>query len=258
MTAGTVGGPLHPRSAPVPSPTRIGGTITLRVRRSEPGIVKQRWQTFEVPLLDRTTVLDALFYVLREQDRSLAFRCACRAAMCGTCGMVINGSERLACKTQLASLKTPVRVEPLRSLPVVKDLVVDMDPFFDKYRDVKPEVMLDRRLADPAIISSEDPIRLEIGEGLDCISCGACYSACPMVAADPDYLGPAQLLRAFNVLSDQREGPDAVHAREAVFGRHGIWRCHGIQECTRVCPKGLDPATAIRRLKRRSLSELFG
>ena len=232
--------------------------VTLRVRRYDPGVHGQRWDSFSVPLLDRTTVLDALFYVVREQDRSLAFRCACRAAMCGSCAMVINGEERLACKTQLAGVRAPVRVEPLRRLPVVKDLVVDMDIFFDRYRAIEPEVIPDRGLAEPAIISPEDPTRIQIGEGLDCISCGACYSACPMVAADPDYLGPAALLRAFNVLADEREAPDAADARDVVFGRHGIWRCHGIQECTRVCPKALDPARAIQRLKRRALSGAFG
>ena len=232
--------------------------ITLRIRRSEPGITRQRWESFGVPLADRTTVLDALFWIVRERDRSLAFRCACRAAMCGSCAMVVNGDERLACKTPLATLATPIRVEPLRSLPVIKDLVVDMDTFFDRYQAVEPVVRTDERLAEPAIISPVDPTRLEIGAGLDCISCGACYSACPMVAADPDYLGPAALLRAFNVLADQREGPEAAEARVAVFGRHGIWRCHGIQECTRVCPKALDPALAIRRLKRRAWSGEFG
>jgi len=235
----------------VSSATPVG---SLRIRRLDPGVHGVRWDSFSIPLEGRTTVLDALFYVLREQDRSIAFRCACRAAMCGSCAMMINGHERLACKTGLASLKAPIRVEPLRNLPVIKDLVVDMTDFFEKYEAIDPRPMLDaRRLAEPAIIPATDVRRLEIGEGLDCITCGACYSACPMVAADPDYLGPAQLLRAFNVLSDEREavGGDALH--DQAFGRHGVWRCHGIGECTRVCPKGLDPSLAIRRLKRRAL-----
>jgi succinate dehydrogenase/fumarate reductase iron-sulfur protein len=228
-------------------------TVTVRVRRFAPGVHGQRWDSFKVPLADRATVLDALFYILREHDRSLAFRCACRAAMCGTCAMVINGSERLACRTPLASLRAPVRVEPLRNLPVVKDLVVDPEPFFEKYAAVEPGFIPARGLVEPARIPADDPTRLAIGEGLDCITCGACYSACPMVASDPDYLGPAQLLRAFNVLADEREDPEAEALRGAVFGKHGVWRCHGIGECTRVCPKGLDPALAIRRLKRGAL-----
>lgn len=243
-------GRVHP-GLPVSSRPAVG---TLRVRRYDPGVHGARWDSFTIPLEDRTTVLDALFHVLREQDRSLAFRCACRAAMCGSCAMVINGHERLACKTGLASLKGPIRVEPLRNLPVIKDLVVDMANFFDKYAAIEPRPMLDaRRLAEPAIIPAADTRRTEISEGLDCISCGACYSACPMVAADPDYLGPAQLLRAFNVLSDEREVAGAGAAHAATFSRHGVWRCHGIGECTRVCPKGLDPSLAIRRLKRRAL-----
>jgi succinate dehydrogenase/fumarate reductase iron-sulfur protein len=231
-------------------------TATLRVRRFEPGVYSQRWDSFEVPLADRTTVLDALFYVLRQHDRTLAFRCACRAAMCGSCGMVVNGSERLACRTPFAEVAGSgvVRVEPLRNLPVLKDLVVDTEQFFGKYRSIEPFVMLEPGMTRPAEIPAEDRLRQEIGEGLDCITCGACYSACPMVAIDPDYLGPAQLLRAFNVLEDVRETEDAWRLRADVFGRHGVWRCHGISECTRVCPKGLDPSRAIRRLKRRALT----
>jgi succinate dehydrogenase/fumarate reductase iron-sulfur protein len=230
--------------------------VTIRVRRSEPS----RWQTFEVPLQDRTTVLDALFVVQREQDRSLAFRCACRAAMCGSCAMVINGSERLACKTSLAAMSNgrPVRVEPLRNLPVLKDLVVDVEPLFDKYVAISPWLIADPAVVEPAAVPPSTPARQQIGEGLDCISCGACYSACPMVASDPHYLGPMQLLRAFNVLADARELPVGMDVREAeVFGRHGVWRCHGIGECTRVCPKGLDPSLAIRRLKRAALGAAF-
>jgi succinate dehydrogenase/fumarate reductase iron-sulfur protein len=213
-----------------------------------------------VPLEDRTTVLDALFFVQRECDHSLAFRSACRAAMCGSCAMVINGCERLACKTALATVSSnrrPVRVEPLRNLPVLKDLVVDLEPLFDKYTAVSPWLMVDAALDDPAVIPATDETRRQIGEGLDCISCGACYSACPMVASDPDYLGPMQLLRAFNVLAHERDYPLGVDARDEVYGRHGVWRCHGIGECTRVCPKGLDPSLAIRRLKRGALQAAF-
>jgi succinate dehydrogenase/fumarate reductase iron-sulfur protein len=238
-----------------------GSRVQLRIRRSEPGHASVRWESFDVPLEDRATVLDALFFVLRERDRSLAFRYACRAAMCGSCALLVNGSERLACKTSLAEVANgrPVRVEPLRNLPVVKDLVVDVDPLFDKYAAVAPWLRVDPRMQEPAVVSSSDQRRLEIGEGLDCISCGACYSACPMVAADPGYLGPMQLLRAFNVLADEREEPGAANPRvQEVFGRHGVWRCHGIGECTRVCPKGLNPALAIRRLKRGALLDAFG
>jgi succinate dehydrogenase/fumarate reductase iron-sulfur protein len=236
-------------------------SVTLRIRRAEPGHMSTRWDSFDVPFADRATVLDALFVVQREHDRSLAFRCACRAAMCGSCAMVINGSERLACKTALADLspRRAVRVEPLRNLPVLKDLVVDLDPLFDKYAAVAPWLVADPAQSEPAVIPTTDAARLHISEGLDCISCGACYSACPMVAADPDYLGPMQLLRAFNLLTDEREHPAAADLRaDDVFDRHGVWRCHGIGECTRVCPKGLDPSLAIRRLKRGALGSQFG
>jgi len=234
--------------------------VTLRIRRSEPGHTSTHWETFDVPLADRATVLDALFVVQREHDRTLAFRCACRAAMCGSCAVVINGSERLACKTGLSSLNTnrAIRVEPLRNLPVLRDLVVDLEPLFDKYAAITPWVEADPALHEPAVIPTADAARQQISDGLDCISCGACYSACPMVAADPDYVGPMQLLRAFNVLTDEREPPTSADLRaDEVYDRHGVWRCHGIGECTRVCPKGLDPSLAIRRLKRIALESRF-
>jgi succinate dehydrogenase/fumarate reductase iron-sulfur protein len=231
--------------------------VRLRVRRYEPGVSGQRWDSFEVPLADRGTVLDALFYVLREHDRTLSFRFACRAAMCGSCAMRVNGDERLACKTPLAGLAAPVRVEPLRHLPVVKDLVVEMEPFFARQDAAAARFRADAARPEPATILPTDSLRQQIDAGLDCISCGACVSACPMVAADPDYLGPAALLRTFNLLADEREDPAAAGLRGEAFGRHGIWRCHGIQECTRVCPKNLDPARAIRGLKRRAMSGRF-
>ena len=159
------------RMSPLVTVTCVSSAVpfgTLRIRRFDPGVHGVRWDSFTIPLEDRTTVLDALFYVLREQDRSIAFRCACRAAMCGSCAMMINGHERLACKTGLASLKGPIRVEPLRNLPVIKDLVVDMADFFEKYQAIEPRPILDaRRLAEPAIIPATDARRRDRrGSGL--------------------------------------------------------------------------------------------
>ncbi|MBI3978832.1 MAG: succinate dehydrogenase/fumarate reductase iron-sulfur subunit [Chloroflexi bacterium] len=229
------------------------GTITLRVRRSDGG--KGSWSVWQVPAEDRMTVLDALFWVLRYRDRSLAFRCACRAAMCGSCAVVVNGSERLACKTPLASLGDTVAVEPLRHLPVVKDLVVDPAPFFAAYERIAPAFDPDPGATEPALVPAGAPRRRAIDDHLSCITCGACFSACPMIGADGQFAGPAALQRAFTLLADERATAQAGEARwVAVAGdRHGIWRCHGLAECSRVCPKQLDPSGAIRALKRLAL-----
>ena len=126
---------FHVLAPPVSRPRQCRMTTRCACAASTPASTASAGTRSSVPLADRTTVLDALFYVLRRHDRSLAFRCACRAAMCGSCGMVVNGTERLACRTPLAEVAGSgvVRVEPLRNLPVVKDLVVDTDPFFEQY-----------------------------------------------------------------------------------------------------------------------------
>jgi succinate dehydrogenase / fumarate reductase iron-sulfur subunit len=224
--------------------------VTLKVRRSDPEQgVGPTWADYRVPLLDKITVLDALFYVVQKVDSTVSFRCACRAAMCGSCGMMINGREGLACRIQLAGLGKTVRVEPMRNMPVIKDLAVDMEPFFDKYQAVTPYIVPRDNSQEPAVIPPGSTLRDLIDDHLDCITCGACYSACSIVASDPSYLGPAALNRAYCLTADVR---DAVREQrlQAVSGQHGVWRCHSLYECTQVCPKNLVPTRAIRKLKR--------
>src|SRR5919198_948777 len=202
-------------------------SVTLKVRRSDPERGEQpTWREYRVPLLEKLTVLDALFYVVQNLDSTVSFRCACRAAMCGTCGMVMAGREGLACRTQLAELGKSVTVEPLRNLPVIKDLVVDMEPFFDKYRAVTPYLVPRQEATEPAIIPAGS-----------------------LVAIDHDYLGPAALNRAYCLTADVRDAAREQRL-EAVRGQHGVWRCHSLFECTQVCPKNLIPTRAIKKLKR--------
>ena len=226
--------------------------ITLRVRRHDPRAGHApSYESYRLPLGDRMTVLDALFHVLWYLDGSLSFRCSCRAGMCGSCGMLVNAREVLACRTQLANLGPTVTVEPLRNMPVLKDLTVDMDPFFDKYQAITPFLVPNADLTEPAAIPAGSRMRDLIDDHLDCISCGLCYSACSIVAFDPDYLGPAALNRAYCLVSDTR---DAARDRrlDRVEGQHGVWRCHSLLECTEVCPKNLAPTQAIVKLKRLS------
>ncbi len=227
-------------------------TVSLRVYRFDSERAEEpTYAEYCVPLADRATVLDALFHVVWNLDPTLSFRCACRAGMCGSCGMVVNGRESLACRAQLSSLGETVTIEPLRNLPVLKDLMVDLDPFFEKYAAVSPYLVPSDGLDEPAVIPAGSAVRDRIDAHLDCISCGLCYSACSIVAIDPDYLGPAALNRAYCLTTDVRDAARDLRL-DRVEGQHGVWRCHGLFECTQVCPKNLAPTQAIAKLKRQS------
>src|SRR5881394_340943 len=182
-------------------------TYRLRISRSAAGGISKGTQQFEVTLEDRMTVLDALFAAQRKHDPSLSFRCACRVGMCGTCAMEINGRPRLACKTRVRVLETEtIYVAPLSNLPVVKDLVVSLEPFFDQWKRVKPKF----RPADPesktlALIPDTSAYARQTPSKRDCITCGACYAACGVKSTSGEYLGPAAINKAFLRLVDPRD-----------------------------------------------------
>jgi len=215
--------------------------VLLRVFRYRNGDAAPRYDEFRVPVGPRTTVLDALLAVRRLRDPTLTLRHSCLHASCGTCGMRVNGQEVLACVTRLDGLGDRVLVEPLAGAPVVGDLVVDMEGFYGRLEPSGRPLLRASELAD-----------LERFE--DCIECGLCLSACPVVATDPHYLGPAALAAAGRLLEEPR-GAD----RKAVLGwvddPHGTWRCHAAFECSEVCPAGVDPAGAIMGLRRRLLRD---
>ena len=215
------------------------------------------WQTYAVPFFyDNMSVLDALIWVQRNADPSLAFRCACRVGMCGTCGNVINGREALACRTLVRGLiggRPEVRIEPMRHMPVVRDLVTDMSAFHVKLAAAIPNVSSDGHPGDIATILPDSTERQAIDPQRECIYCGLCYSACTVVGLDEDFLGPAALNRAFIALSDSRNKPQSEDF-DAVANEHGLWRCHTMFECTAVCPKDISPALAIQSMKRKVIA----
>lgn len=201
------------------------------------------------------TVLDALFRIQREQDPALNFRCACRVGMCGTCAISVNGIPRLACKTRVQTLEPGIiRLEPLPNLPVIKDLVVSLEPFFEQWKRIKPAF----RPADPesgelARVPEKSPYARHTPLKRDCITCGICYSACGVKSTSGEYLGPAAINRAFLRLIDPRDV--AVKPRMEVLNgeRGGVWRCHTQFNCTAVCPKGITLTDSIVRIKRAML-----
>jgi succinate dehydrogenase / fumarate reductase iron-sulfur subunit/fumarate reductase iron-sulfur subunit len=228
-------------------------TVRVTVGRSDPA----DRATFEVRRVEPMMVLDALLAVQREHDPALGFRYSCRVGMCGTCTVRLDGRAVLACQTPIASGRDAIRVDPLSGLPVVRDLIVDMRPFFDEWARVTPYLVPRPEVDAPATILPDALERRAIDPALDCITCGACYAACGIAAYRRDFLGPAALNRAMVLIADSRDAVRAERLR-AVTGDDGVWRCHYIHACTAVCPKGLDPAGAIRRLRRWRLEGLDG
>lgn len=227
---------------------------TLRIKRRESGSRhRPYWASYEVEARPKLSVLDALFAVLEEQDGTLAFRYSCRAGMCGSCAMRIDGVEGLACRVRLENLGELITVEPLRSLPVIKDLLTDMAPFFEKYRKVEPFFVgaspsFAEEVPEPSRVDPTQPLRKSADRAIDCISCGACYSACPTVASNPAYLGPAALNRAFALAADERDRDS--HRMSLVTGPDGAYGCRSVGNCVSVCPAGVAPLAAISLLRR--------
>ena len=206
------------------------------------------------------TVLDALIRIKNECDGSLALRYSCRSAICGSCAMTINGSEKLACRTSLRKeleRHGHIAVAPLRNLPVIKDLVVDMASFWEKIRDVHPWLVSGVRLADdgvPAQMQAQGHANPQFHNVDACIMCGACVAACTVYEISKGFAGPAALAKADRFLSDPRESHASTRARlSALQDEHGIWDCTRCNFCVEVCPKDVKPMEAIIRLRRASL-----
>jgi succinate dehydrogenase / fumarate reductase iron-sulfur subunit len=230
-------------------------TVLLRVFRYRPGDDAPHYEQFRVPAGPRTTVLDALLAVRRGLDPGLTLRHSCLHGSCGTCGMRVNGREVLACVTRLEGLGDPVVVEPLAGLPVLGDLVVDMEEVYQRLEPAgRPLVRASEQAqTDRSGPDSQGPVLEGLERFEDCLECGLCLSACP-VAGDPRYLGPAALAAAERVLEEPR-GADPRKVLGWVDDAHGAWRCHAAFECSAVCPAGVDPAGAIMRLRRRLLAD---
>lgn len=225
------------------------GRLTVRVWR---GGANGAFQTFEVARRANQTVLDVVTEIQREQDPSLAYRFACRVGMCGSCAMVVNGRPRWTCRTRVAKAGEGrvLTLEPLRNLPIVKDLAVDMEAFFTKWRDAKGFFEPGPAPADDfAVVKPDSPERQAADAGVECINCGVCYSACDVVSWSPDYLGPAALNRAWTLVNDVRDKGQKARL-DAVSGDVGCHSCHSHMSCTEFCPKSLGPTFAIAGLKR--------
>jgi succinate dehydrogenase / fumarate reductase iron-sulfur subunit len=207
-----------------------------------------RRQEYEVELLPNMSVLDGLRQIQEKRDSFLAFRASCNSATCGSCAMEINGRIRLACETPVAALRgNVVRVDPLPNLAVVKDLVVDMAPFWAKYEHIRPWLSPGVERVDGEHPQSRED-RAEIDNYVACVLCGACYAACPAVRRTPWYLGPAALAKAYRFISDSRE-IDAAERLRALNSYAGVWGCDTTFRCVRVCPKHVPPTHAVTAMR---------
>jgi succinate dehydrogenase / fumarate reductase iron-sulfur subunit len=227
-------------------------TAIVRVLRFNPDLDRRpRLERYQVPLTSDTTVLDALHWIKTEVDGSLTFRRSCRHAICGSCAMNVNGRNVLVCKTSLTKevgRGRAVTVKPLPYLPILKDLVVDRSFFWDQYLRVKPWLVppVETPMKEFRMLP-EEVAALQNAE--TCIMCGACYSACQVVALTKEYIGPHALLKAFLRVLDPRDSIPGERLAD-VSGHDGAFRCHSIFNCIEACPKGLNPTKAIETLRR--------
>ncbi|HZS81633.1 MAG TPA: succinate dehydrogenase/fumarate reductase iron-sulfur subunit [Stellaceae bacterium] len=216
------------------------------------GADEGRLVAYEVPARPSQTVLDVVTYIQRRLDPSLAYRFACRVGMCGSCAMTVNGIARWTCRTHVERVakNSAIEIRPLANLQVIRDLVTDMTPFFEKWRRAEGRfVPATTPARDFAKVPPASRERRAADAGIECIGCGVCYASCDVVAWDPDYLGPAALNRAWTLVNDVRDGGNSDRLR-AVAGDAGCHACHSHQSCALRCPKALDPTASIAGLKR--------
>jgi succinate dehydrogenase / fumarate reductase iron-sulfur subunit len=244
--------------------------MMIKVLRTDLNSNLSKYDTFEVDVHPGMTVLEALFFIKDNLDDSLAFRYSCRGAVCGTCAMLINNVPQLACRTQVEKLikgmdlpelasypaiekkeewdpETEILVEPLPHLPIIKDLIVDMNRFFEVYREMEPvfnptdEKPEEERAMEPYKVS-------ELENYTNCVLCAACYGACPVVAGDNEFKGPAALAKLYRFSIDTREGREQYRLK--LMDKPSGWQdCEFYTNCKKVCPKGVPPNIAIGKAR---------
>jgi len=237
---------------------------TLKIRRYDPESGQAAyWENFIVDLPPERSVLDGILQARNDQDGSIGIRCSCQAAICGSCGVRINGKSRLACNTKIGEAaaraqtmgRDAIVVEPMGNMPVLKDLIVDMDAVhWKKVHRVVPWLLPE---GDPPereyIVPAESMI--DVTQAMACIHCGVCVSACLSLEVDPEFIGPAALAKAYRFVGDPRDAHEEERLRDLAEDQHGIYDCTHCFACVEVCPKGVAPMDQIMRLRRRATGD---
>ena len=230
-------------------PTIESFTVTLIVRRFDPeNDSEPKLEDFDVEMYGTDRVLDALHKIKWEQDGSLTFRRSCEHGVCGSDAMRINGRNRLACKTLIKDLdiSKPIYVEPIKGLPVEKDLIVDMTPFYKAYLEINPFLVATDKPKKERLQSPEDRARYD--DTTKCILCAACTSSCPVFWTDGQYFGPAAIVNAHRFIFDSRD-ENAELRLDILNDKEGVWRCRTTFNCTEACPRGIEVTKAIAEVK---------
>ncbi len=224
-------------------------TVTVKIRRFNPEVdTEPHWQSFQVESLPTDRVLNLLFTIKGYQDGTLTFRRSCAHGVCGSDAMRINGVNRLACKVLVRDLPDEITIEPIKGLPLEKDLVVNMDPFFEAYHSVKPFLITyGNQPTKEYKQSAEDRERFD--DTTKCILCAACTTSCPVYWADGKYFGPQAIVGAHRFIFDSRD-EGAEERLEILNDREGVWRCRTTFNCTEACPRGIEITKAIAEVKK--------
>jgi succinate dehydrogenase / fumarate reductase iron-sulfur subunit len=224
-------------------------TIQVKIKRYQPDQSKKPyWQEFKVQADRKDRLLDVLNQIKWEQDGTLTFRRSCAHGVCGSDAMRINGRNRLACKLLVEDIGNRITVEPMLGFPVIRDLVVDMEPFFAKYEKIKPYLINDEPEPRTERLQSPEE-RARYDETTKCILCGACTGSCPSVWSNAEWVGPASIVNAHRFIFDSRDR-GAAERLQILGDRNGVWRCRTIFNCSEACPRGIHVTDAIEEVKR--------
>jgi succinate dehydrogenase / fumarate reductase iron-sulfur subunit len=236
---------------PAAAPEEIQSfTVTLIIRRFDPDVdAEPRWEDFDVEMFPTDRILDALHKIKWEQDGTLTFRRSCAHGICGSDAMRINGRNRLACKTLIKDLdiSKPIYVEAIKGLPLEKDLIVDMEPFFASYREIMPFLITTGNEPSKERLQSAEQ-RERFDDTTKCILCACCTTSCPVFWHESSYYGPAAIVNAHRFIFDSRD--DAAKVRLDILNdKEGVWRCSTTFNCTDACPRGIQVTKAISEVK---------
>jgi len=232
-------------------------TVEIEILRYDPDKDQiPYYQTYQVPCEEEWVVLDAVNYIKDNIDRTLSYRWSCHMAVCGSCGMMVNGEPTLSCHVFIRDLPDKLRIEPLENFPVARDLVVEMDGFVEKLTSVKPYIVPKEPPAEGRTYTQSTEQLHDYHQYSQCINCLLCYSACPQTDLNDNFVGPAALALAHRYNMDSRDQGRSAR-EEVVASNEGIWECSFVGACSEVCPKGVDPAAAIQQTKIAATGDFF-